>query len=186
METTNNGLAIRSKEETIIKIERSIKMSLAYEKQINVNIFCNDFQKISNAILESINQTDKEISFYMCQCPAINYPIDFLLNTNGNLESLENYFNECWSKKSMFKYGLEWYLFNNKTKDFDKVSALDTKKNNAVLLVRDANTFDLNSQHNFLYSEKLVVIFQSRDDMKFLNRNFDTSTSNQFKHFKME
>jgi len=99
---------------------------------------------------------------------------------------LENYFNECWSKKSMFKYGLEWYLFNNKTKDFDKVSALDTKKNNAVLLVRDANTFDLNSQHNFLYSEKLVVIFQSRDDMKFLNRNFDTSTSNQFKHFKME
>ena len=187
MKTTNDDLEQYSQEQTIQEIITSIQMSMEYKEQHNLNIFCNDFPKISNTIIESINQTDKEISFFMCQSQVTTAPIDFLLKTCGNLECLENYFKECWRKEiSMFQHGLDWYQFNNNTKDFNKVSASDTKKNNAVLLVRDANTLDLTSQHNFLHSEKLLVIFQSRNDMEFLERNFDHGTSNHFTHFEME
>ena len=187
MESTNNDLVSSSQEQTIKQIITNIQMSLHYKKQYNLNIFCNDFQKISNAIIESINHTDKNISFFMCQSPVTTFPIDFLLKNGGNLECLENYLKECWNMGiSMFNYGLEWYLFNNKTNEFDKVSASDTKENNAVLLLRDANTLDLISQHNFLQSEKLLVIFQSRNDIEILRKNFDIGTANHFAHFEME
>jgi len=187
METTNNDIVIRSQEQIITEITLNLQMSLRDKKQYNLNIQCNDFLKISKALIESINQTDRNICFFMCQSPITTYPIDFLLENGGNLECLEIYFKECWSReKSMFQHGLEWYLFSNTTGEFTKVSESETKKQNAVLLLRDSNTLDLTSQHNFLFSEKLLVIFQSRNDMKFVKRNFDHGTSNHFEHFEME
>ena len=187
METTNLDSVRYTQEQTITEITINLQMSLEDKKKYNINIVCNDFLKISKSLIESINQVDKNISFFMCQSPATTYPIDFLVKCSGNLECLEVYFQECWSKKiSMYQLGLEWYLFNNTTGEFNKVSGSETKKQNAVLLVRDSNTLDLTSQHNFLLSEKLLVIFQSRNDIKFLKRNFDPGVSNQFAHFELE